>query len=353
MHRFLKTWIKEYLDLFGDIRFFHLGGDEAYVFTTCSHCSARTQKIGRNELYAEHLLKIASPILEKGVRPGIWGDMILKHPERLNMIPFEFVIRDWNYWDGDRTPSEVMVWGKDAKRRQAQIGDKEKQVFPEIIDQDGNLRAFYTAEALKRLGFDVILCSSTRSHGDAVFAERHDVHASNVIGAARKAADLGLLGTCLTSWAVHVHNYETQEPWLRLAPLVIQQAELSSRELLEKCSNDLFGVANTEFFEAIRLIGYPFPFADKKSTGIMWTSLKDARPTPPGYIQSLIEKWQTSDGGKQWRQNVRRVRAAPAEINTGISLLNAFTLKARKGFEVLRAWSMAGYPPALAYAHCQ
>ena len=30
---FLKTWITEYVELFGDIRYFHLGGDEAYVLS--------------------------------------------------------------------------------------------------------------------------------------------------------------------------------------------------------------------------------------------------------------------------------------------------------------------------------
>ena len=27
--KFLRSWIEEYLDLFGDLRYFHLGGDEA------------------------------------------------------------------------------------------------------------------------------------------------------------------------------------------------------------------------------------------------------------------------------------------------------------------------------------
>jgi hypothetical protein len=35
VRKFLKAWIAEYLDLFGEVRYFHLGGDEAYRFGTC------------------------------------------------------------------------------------------------------------------------------------------------------------------------------------------------------------------------------------------------------------------------------------------------------------------------------
>ena len=71
---FLARWIDEYLDLFGSaVKFFHLGGDEAYSFAKCDVCSKRD----RMDLYAEHLVAISGELRKRGIRPGIWCDMIL------------------------------------------------------------------------------------------------------------------------------------------------------------------------------------------------------------------------------------------------------------------------------------
>jgi hypothetical protein len=214
--------------------------------------------------------------------------------------------------------------------------------MPEIIDGAGNLKPFYTVDILKKSGFDIILCSSSRSHGDAVFAGRQDVHAPNIIGAAKKTVEEGLLGTCVTSWAVRVHNHETQQPWLYLAPLTIKNHTLSSDQLYALCSEYFFGVKNKEIFDAFSLIGFPFPFADQLSTGIMWTGMKDSKPVPKNYLTDLMNKWK-SGNGTQWKENKKIIQEASGKINLGINLLNVFMLKATNGFEILNAWSIAGY----------
>ncbi len=224
VRRFIKKWIEEYLDLFGQIKYFHLGGDEAYVFASSPDCSAEAEKIGKGKLYARYMNDIASPLLTRNIRPCIWDDMILHYPAGLPGIPKDFIIWDWNYWDGDSVPQKVMVWEKGTMLSKDQITDEIVKEFPEISDNNG-LRAFYTADVLKRLGFDVILCSSSRSYGDAVFAGREKFHASNIIGAAKKVVNDKLLGTCVTSWAVRIPNYETQALNLYLAPLTIKNSE--------------------------------------------------------------------------------------------------------------------------------
>ncbi len=343
VRKFLKDWIREYLELFGNIRYFHLGGDEAYAFGTCPVCAQRAKEIGENHLYAEYMTDIAQPLLENGIRPSIWCDMILKNPEEINAIPKDFVIWDWNYWDGDEIPQQVMVWSKGRNLKKDEITEDIRNMLPEIIDDSGNLRSFYIAEVLKRLGYEVILCSSSRSYGDGVFAGRHYVHAPNIIGAAKKTIEAGLLGTCVTSWAIRIPNYETQEPWLYLVPLTIKNSELSRQELLAKTAEHVFGVKNDEFFKAISLIGISFPFANNKTTGIQWTNLKDSRPAPEGFIRDLIEKWKTSNDEKEWLSNTKIIKGTSNKIRNGIFLLNKFIPKANKGFEVLNAWSKAEY----------
>ena len=62
---FLKKWINEYLDLFGEIKYFHLGGDEAYAFATCDRCKNKAQKIGENKFYADYIKEISETTFRK------------------------------------------------------------------------------------------------------------------------------------------------------------------------------------------------------------------------------------------------------------------------------------------------
>ena len=343
VREFIKKWIEEYLELFGNVKYFHLGGDEAYVFATGPDCAAKVKKIGKGKLYAEYMKNISKPLIKRGIRPCIWDDMILHYTDALPDIPKQFVIWDWNYWDGDKTPTKVMVWEKGGLLSKNQISKSILKKFPEILNKKGNLRAFYTSDVLKRFGFDVVICSSSRSYGDGVFAGREELHTSNIIGAAKKAVDDKLLGTCVTSWAVRIPNYETQETWLYLAPLTMKNSKLSHNDLLEKSSKYVFGVSTIEAENCFENIGFPFPFADKKSTGIMWTGMKDSRPAPSGYIKNMISKWKTKNGGKVWNQNITNIEKATKKISHGINELNSFIPKARKGFDVLQAWKKAAY----------
>ncbi len=341
VRRFIKNWIKEYLDLFGDIKYFHLGGDEAYAFATDSLCSAEAAKIGKGNLYAEYVKDIAQPLLEKNIRPGIWCDMILHYYEGLKSIPKSFVIWDWNYWDGDKPPYKVMVWHKGQRLGKERITDDIKNIFPRIVDDEGNPNPFYTADYLKDHGFSVILASSSRSYGDGVFAGREELHTENIIGAAKKTVAANLLGTCVTSWAVRIPSYETQATWLYLAPLTIEKSNLSHDELIAHSQKYIFGFSNSKLTDAFSLTGFSFPFANEKSTGIMWTGLKDSRPAPPGFIKHYVEKLKSSED--KWNSAKILVENSTGKISDGINLLNKIIPQAEKGINVLDDWSKAGY----------
>lgn len=337
---FLKTWIKEYLNLFGEIKYFHLGGDEAYAFASCSKCKSTVEKIGENKFYTDYVSEISETLFEKGIRPGIWSDMILKNPKDINTISKEFVIWDWNYWDGDSSPENVMIWSEGRRIAKNDITKTMKYDFPQLTDDKGNLNPFYTSDFLDNLGFDVILCSSSRCYGDGVFAGRNDLHVDNIIGAARKSAKLNLLGNCVTSWAVRIHNFETQEPWLLLAPLTIKNPLLTKQELLQLASNQLFNHENIDFFHAAEQISYSFPFVNEKSTGIMWTGLKDSKPAPKGFIFSQIKNWQQSD---RWKTICERISNSTDTITLGNLNLAKMITASDNGLVVLNDWSRAGY----------
>lgn len=334
---FLKQWIGEYLELFGEIRFFHLGGDEAYEFGGCPVCSEYARKNGRNKLYSEHILDLAEPLLSKGIRPGIWADMVLHHPDKMTDIPKDFVLWDWNYSGSDVKNDRVNVWGQGAVEQQ-NLTSEIMEKFPCIVGNDGKLNPFYTCDFLRALGYDAILCSSSRSAGDTNYCGRHGIHSENIVGCARKSVQAGLLGTCVTSWAIRLHSFESQEQWLMLAPLTIDNPEMSYQELIELAGKILFGVNAADFYTAISLIGSVYLFNMSHHVGIQWTDLKDSLPAPENFISGLLEKMRSGD--YHWDNREKMLSEAAVNIPRGIELLNQFALRAVSGRDVIWNWSV-------------
>jgi hypothetical protein len=284
-------------------------------------------------------MDLASGLLASGIRPGIWGDMAMKTPEQIDVIPKDFVLWDWNYWDTDSPPHSVMVWSESRRVSRSGLSDRITTVIPEILDSTGGLRSFYVSDFLHRKGFDVITCSSSRSHGDAVFTGRHTIHAGNIIAGARTCSELRLLGTCVTSWAVRLPNYEIQEPWIMLAPLTMQHPLVSRDSLLSLVAWRLFGVEGRAFFDAIDEVGFPFPFSDQSTTGIMWTGMKDVRPAPKGYIRTLVDTWKTDS---VWQTKKALITRGGVTVRRGIEALNRFLPHTASGLGTVYTWSVGG-----------
>ena len=339
VRRFLKQLITEYLDLFGDIRRFHLGGDEAYVFARCPICSSTVERIGRNELYARHIMDISAPIRRRGARAGIWCDMVLNHPEQMDAIPRELEIWDWNYWDVDGPVKAVRVWGTGRIERE-QLTDDLKVRYPEIVGPDGNLRGFYTSDALVRMGYEVFLCSAVRASGDSVFCPRTHLRARNIIGAARKTATAGLLGTCVTDWAIRLNSWETHRSLLPLAPMVLRSMSIGVEDALARAAADLFGCDASDFIEAVDMISeVDFPFSRAHSTGIQWDGLKDSFPPPSHYIRDLLGEWE-ANGSLERERSV--IDATVGKIEAGTEQLRSFAASALAGADLLAFWQRAG-----------
>jgi len=53
--------------------------------------------IGVARIYADHVMRIDSILRQLGKRTIIWGDIILEHPEILEMIPKSMVVGAWDY----------------------------------------------------------------------------------------------------------------------------------------------------------------------------------------------------------------------------------------------------------------
>lgn len=278
---FLKTWIDEICDLFGGIRHFHLGGDEAYRFGTCGLCAARE----RNDLYAEHLDELATVLRQRNIRPGIWHDMILACPGTIQKVSREFLIWDWNYDAGLRPAENVRIWGG-GRLATRDLTPEQKAQFPEILDPGGNLNSFYTADFLTHRGYDVILCSAARAYQSGPFCPKVEVHAGNIMAVAEKAGRAGLFGQCVTDWAVRLNPVLAGIPLLDLPNQL--KVTLSPMKSIRMTFAEQFGFA--EAWDTALLLG-ECDYRVRIFSAVQWSGLKDSRPAPPGYLQNWIDRW--------------------------------------------------------------
>lgn len=98
---------------------------------------------------------------------------------------------------------------------------------------------------------------------------------------------LNLLGTCVTSWAIRLNNYDAQEPLLALAPEAFADTNASCDEIIERTCMKYFGDKNaSKILESVS--GFPREYM--QLTGIQWNNLKDSLQAPPGYIKNYLAK---------------------------------------------------------------
>lgn len=154
----------------------HIGGDETWQLGVGEASAARVREAersgapdGKAVLYGEHFGPLAQYVIDRGRRPGVWGDMFDEHPDALELIPRETLIFDWRYFSGPRPPE----------------GAHEKVYCP----------AIHTYNAL--------WCHLPQS-------ER------NVVEHAAAAESDGAYGVCVTTWECGLFgNYNTLKPAIR------------------------------------------------------------------------------------------------------------------------------------------
>ncbi len=328
VRRFLERWIGEYCELFGALRYFHLGGDEAYRFGTCSVCAQRD----RIELYGEHIDELSAGLIERDIRPGIWHDMIVTEPAKLDLIKRNFIIWDWNYHDGVTPPETTHVRGHGTYNA-GNIPAELRQEMPELLDADGRLATFHTARLFKRLGYDTIICSAARAYRDGPITPNITVHGPNIAGAAAVAEELGLMGHCVTSWALRLNPLQLSMPLVALPAIMARRKggdyEAWSRELATRYFQF------EEAWEAVAAVSR----ADSRLrtySALQWTGLKDGMPTPPDYFRERIARWE-AEAEPWWLNRGTMLAGMEAEVRRGIALLD------RPGATPLGlAWRTAG-----------
>ncbi len=89
--------VDEYRRLMPNLKAFHLGGDESRQLGHCARCRSKADSEGASALYVDHVAKICRGVLERGMTPIVWSDMLEHHPDCMDRIPGQTVIAYWNY----------------------------------------------------------------------------------------------------------------------------------------------------------------------------------------------------------------------------------------------------------------
>lgn len=90
------------------IRYFHIGGDETRRLGACSACAAEVLRHGKGGLYVDYVIRAAQYVMECGLTPIVWDDMLCAYPDVIEQMPRDVVIMYWDYWT-THDPSALFV----------------------------------------------------------------------------------------------------------------------------------------------------------------------------------------------------------------------------------------------------
>ena len=334
---FLTKWIEEYLDVFGPVRYFHLGADEAYTLGECPRCRAYAAEHSLSELFIDHINTMSRPLIDRGIRPAIWGDMVLHHPEALEKLSRKVLIFDWLY-DRYTGCGTVEVWGRGSLTKDELDPPTLERfgafMFP-LGDEPGrDPDPFYTSDFLAANGFDVVVCPSSSCYGDSVFAPRTYFHMRNTADSFRKGSSARLKGAVLTSWTVHLFPWELQRPSIDLASSTAANTGARLEDFEKAYVREHFDIDDLGFFVAAGRLARRGLFNYAGDLGFF----KDARPAPLGYVSGRIEEMAKSgELEKELAECERRL----GEYRQGLDLFRAYEKLARSGHDELDAWTLA------------
>ena len=334
----------EIIEVMQPTEFFHIGGDEAFKLGTSEKSRPVVAEIGKGGLYLQHMMPLLEHIHDKGLRPMIWADMFLSHPEVLSEIPPYVVLVDWNYRTVSGTRTKALhVWG-DKQYTWEQYQKVEPPSFTTFLERyavdeqtkkDGTFRAFYSTDALRAYGMDVITASASRSMWDTAGTPDLGFHTPNCFHSARKGASAGM-GTLVTSWAVRSNHPELGLVAAFASSYALQnEGEYDFNRIAAAFAESHFGVPMPEFGEALSKAGLNLPWVIRAG----WSALSD---------KWILAGPEDSEAKEDWlRSDFRRLPDSGGSFESGYQKI----LDSRKAFAEAKEMLENLKPKARTNAH--
>lgn len=104
---FLEDLLKEVFEIFPS-KYINIGADESYD-VGLGKSKYLVDKSSLAKVHAEHYKKVYEICKKYGKKVLIYGDIILNHPEILEMIPKDIIIVDWHYRPDNDYPSTKTI----------------------------------------------------------------------------------------------------------------------------------------------------------------------------------------------------------------------------------------------------
>jgi hexosaminidase len=147
--------------------FLHVGGDETFELGL-GQTAARVQEVGLGRLYLEHMQKVNEILAPYHKQLMFWGDIAVKYPQLLSMLPKDMIAVPWDY---DPKPSyeSIIKPYRDAGLRVmvAPGANNWNQVWPDFDAAFVNIRNFVRDG--QQLGAIGMLNTTWNDDGESIY----------------------------------------------------------------------------------------------------------------------------------------------------------------------------------------
>ena len=345
---FVKSLVRDIIDGHAESRFIHLGSDETYRLGTCPACRANCEKVGRSAHFINHMKKIARVVLDAGKIPVMWNDMLIHHPDAIDMLPEEMVMLDWHYHTFGVWCDEMDAWWHPDRKLTADNFDRAPELHRTNYrsyyvghhpTDAKKLRSFpYTKYFMDR-GFRVIAGPSSCCHGDPGTNPNMAARAANTWGFAASAAMDGALGCALTSWQVRRHPWEVQWYCVALCAETSWHPFEGVREDFDaRFMRSEYGVDDPSVPRSFCALDRPISedrldhYGGYNITGRMWSGL----PTVER-LRTMDEKGELSEDAAPTATAAETTRRA----KEALTVFKTFAEQARRNVLDARFWGLA------------
>lgn len=192
----VERMVDDVLRLCPGVRYFHLGGDEAWSFGTHPDTKAYIEKHGKGALYLQHVEPILDKLNAAGVRPILWHDMMREWDgAALERLSAKADLCAWGYQGHPDTTKHhfssqnierfkrhgITLWGGTAYKG----GDGSNADLPVLEKRQENALAW--AEVAQRYGFVGVFATAWSRYST------HDVQNEPIEAALDSLVNVGVI----------------------------------------------------------------------------------------------------------------------------------------------------------------
>ena len=139
--RLFCAMAEEVIALHGNVRTFHIGGDEARLLGKCPACAEKVRKEGITALYGDYLAQCVRFLNEKGIHAYFWGDFYRHHDAIPQLKNLQCTAVDWAYGETSARAQSAAFPRIPCGR--ALFGTEEAARYAEVLLPDATTRTLF------------------------------------------------------------------------------------------------------------------------------------------------------------------------------------------------------------------